>query len=300
MEIRQLYYFIAVAEELHFSRAAERLGMTQPPLSQQIQALEHSIGARLFSRTNRRVELTEAGKLFLTEARDILKRLEHASEQAARAHRGEIGELRLGFTVSAPFTTVFAKSIADFRQTHPDVQLALREMHSFEQIEALLERRLHIGMVRPVALPESLASIELMREPMVIVLRSDHPAAKGAPAQPVPLATFANDDFIAFPRSTGGSFIELTDKLCQRAGFKPRVLQEAREASTQIALVAAGFGVAIMPALQQRIQVDNVVYRPIADQEAHTAVWLVWRSGESSPLVRAFVERVRREIPLSG
>jgi DNA-binding transcriptional LysR family regulator len=273
MELRQLHYFIAVAEELHFGRAAERLGITQPPLSQQIRALEDAIGARLFNRTNRRVELTESGRLFLAESRAILARLDDAVEQAARAHRGEIGELRLGFTVSAPFTAVFSRSIYAFRQSHPDVRLALEELNTVDQIEALMERRLHVGLIRPTELPEALTALELMLEPMVIAMRSDHPLAQYAPGEALPLAAFADDDFVMFPRTLGIPLYEQIIALFRHAGFTPRVAQEAREASTQIALVAAGFGVAILPALQQRIQLDNVTYRAIADPEARTAVW---------------------------
>jgi DNA-binding transcriptional LysR family regulator len=296
MELRQLRYFVAVADTLHFGRAAERLGITQPPLSQQIQALEQAIGARLFHRTNRRVELTEAGRAFLQETRVVLERLDRAAEQAARIHRGEAGELRLGFTVSAPFTDIFAHSIQAFRHSHPAVNLALREMRTVEQIAALVEGRLDLGLIRPATLPEAVTALELLREPLVIVMRSDHPAAQGDPAEPVSLKTFANEDFLLFPQAAGFSFVDQILRLCQRAGFKPRVVQEAREASTQIALVAAGFGVAVMPALQQRIQLDSVSYRPLDDPEAHTAVWLAWRREDNSPLVRAFTQLVAARL----
>jgi len=300
MELRQLHYFIAVAEELHFGRAAERLGITQPPLSQQIRALEDAIGARLFNRTNRRVELTESGRLFLAESRAILARLDDAIEQAARAHRGEIGELRLGFTVSAPFTAVFSRSIYAFRQSHPDVRLALEELNTVDQIEALMERRLHVGLIRPTELPEVLTALELMLEPMVIAMRSDHPLAQYAPGEALPLAAFADDDFVMFPRTLGIPLYEQIIALFRHAGFTPRVAQEAREASTQIALVAAGFGVAILPALQQRIQLDNVTYRAIADPEARTAVWLAYREDDHSHLLQDFVRQVKREVARAG
>ncbi|AXK38941.1 LysR family transcriptional regulator [Crenobacter cavernae] len=292
MDLRQLRYFVAVAETLHFGRAAERLGITQPPLSQQIRALEASIGARLFNRTNRRVELTDAGRLFLGDAREVLARLDAAAEQAARTHRGDVGELKIGFTVSAPFTPVFSRTLYAYRQSHPGVALALSEMRTFEQIDALIERRLHVGVIRPAALPEPLECIELMREPMVIALHADHPLAHGD--GPVSLSAFAGDDFVLFPRSIG--LYDQVVALCRGAGFAPRIAQEAREASTQVALVAAGFGVAIMPALQQRIQVEHVVYRTLADENARSAVWLVYRSDAQTAPLRAFVELVRAEL----
>ncbi|RXZ43885.1 LysR family transcriptional regulator [Crenobacter cavernae] len=294
MELRQLRYFVAVAETLHFGRAAERLGITQPPLSQQIRALEDAIGARLFNRTNRRVELTDAGRAFLTEIRPVLEKLDAAAELAARAHRGEVGELLVGFTISAPFTTVFSRALYAYRRLHPGVALALSEMTTLAQIDALMERRLHVGVIRPSALPEPLEAIELLREPMVIALHADHRLAHGD--GPVSLDAFAGDDFVLFPRTMGIGLYDQIIALCRHAGFAPRIAQEARHASTQIALVAAGFGVAILPALQQRIQVENVVYRTLADADAHTAVWLVYRSAAQAAPLRAFVELVREEI----
>ncbi|MDR3426575.1 MULTISPECIES: LysR family transcriptional regulator [Silvimonas] len=296
MELRQLRYFVAVAEELHFGRAAERLEMTQPPLSQQIQALEQDMGVRLFNRTNRRVELTQAGRSFLNDARLILKQLDQAVEQAVRAHRGQSGELRLGITGSAPFTAVFARSIHDFRESHPAVQLTLREMTTPHQIDALMERRLDIGVIRPIAVPDALQIIELLQEPLVIAMHTSHPAAQGDPAVPVSLEQFAHDGFVMFPRGIGITLAEQVWHLCRDAGFTPNIVQEARETSTQIALIAAGFGVGIMPALQQRIQVETVAYRTIDHPAARTAVWLVHRRESQPALVQAFLERVRDEV----
>lgn len=296
MELRQLHYFIAVAEELHFSRAAEKLGITQPPLSQQIRALEQDVGARLFHRTNRRVELTDAGRAFLPEARQALGILDKAVTMAARIHRGESGELRLGLTGSAPFTEVFAKSIYAFRQRYPEVNLSLQEMNSIKQITALLEKKLHVAVIRPVAIPETLQVIELMQEPMVMAMPADHPMAKAHVGEAVSLKDFALDDFILFPRDSGIGMYDQIANLFKEAGFTPHIVQEAHQASTQIALVAAGLGVAILPALQQRIQLDNVVYRTLSDKGAHTAVWLVTRMDEHTNIVQAFLQIVRQTL----
>ncbi|TAM33299.1 MAG: LysR family transcriptional regulator, partial [Rhodanobacter sp.] len=173
MELRHLRYFIAVADELHFGRAAERLGMSQPPLSQQIRQLEQRVGVRLLDRTNRRVALTEPGRLFLDEARDILARTDHAIDLAQRAQRGETGELRVGMTRSTPLTGHIPRAILAFRQQLPEVQLQLEEMNSLRQIDALLDRRLQIGIVRGNVLPDGLASKRLFRDPLVAVLRSN-------------------------------------------------------------------------------------------------------------------------------
>ncbi|MDU2611008.1 MAG: LysR family transcriptional regulator, partial [Pseudomonas aeruginosa] len=180
MELRHLRYFIAVAEELHFGRAAERLGISQPPLSQQIQALEEEIGARLFERTNRRVELTDAGRLFLDESRQVLAQVDKAVLLARRAHLGELGELKIGFTSSAPFTSTIPSSIHAFRKAYPDVHLDLQEMSSRQVLKALLEESLQVGVIRPLALPDAVHWVELFREPLVAVLRADHPLAAGS------------------------------------------------------------------------------------------------------------------------
>ncbi|GGP20057.1 LysR family transcriptional regulator [Silvimonas iriomotensis] len=300
MELRQLRYFVTVAEELHFGRAAERLGMTQPPLSQQIQALEHSMHVRLFNRTNRRVELTEAGRTLLEHARRILQQVDHAVEQTVRAHRGESGELRMGLTASAPYTAIFGRAIHTFRTRHPAVQLTLREMPTPEQIKALLERWLDLAVIRPIALPDSLDMIELMHEPLVVAMHTSHPAARSKPGEPVSLAQFADDDFVMLPRGMGITMADQVWNLCRDAGFTPRVAQEVRETSTQVALIAAGFGVAILSALQQRIQVETVTYRTIADPAAQTAVWLAWRRESPPPLVRAMLDIARAEVRKAG
>ena len=296
MELRQLHYFVAVAETLHFGRAAEQLGMTQPPLSQQIQALERDMKVQLFERTNRRVALTAAGESLLFNARLILQQVERARDQALRAHNGQTGELRLGFTASAPFIAVFSRVVHSFRRDFPEVNLALSVMNSHEQVKALTERTLDIGMIRPLSLPQGLEALEILREPMVIAMPADHPAAQGDPAIPVPLARFANDDFVTFPRDLGISLYEQIMGLFRQAGFTPRISQEAPESSTQIALVAAGFGVAVMPALQQRVQVDTVTYRTLADEGARTAVWMAYRREQHAMLVQSFVDRIRAQV----
>jgi len=296
MELRQLHYFISVAKELHFGRAAERLGMTQPPLSQQIKALEQDLGVRLFHRTNRRVELTEAGHAFQQDVEQVLEQIALAVSHAQHIHRGQSGVLRLGLTVSAAFTEVFAHAVMTFRQTHANVELSLQEASSAVQIEALLDRRLDIGMLRPVPLPEELEAIELLREPLIIVMPVNHPAARGAPDAPIRLEVLADEDFVTFPSGGGIALERHINELCALAGFVPRIRQEAKQASTQIALVAAGLGVAIIPALQQRIHFPSVTYRSIANEQAHTAVWMVFRRWQQNTLMRDFIELVKSEL----
>lgn len=294
MELRHLRYFIAVAEELHFGRAAERLGISQPPLSQQIQALEEEIGARLFERTNRRVELTDAGRLFLDESRLVLAQVDKAVLLARRAHLGELGELKIGFTSSAPFTSTIPSSIHAFRKAYPDVHLDLQEMSSRQVLKALLEESLQVGVIRPLALPDAVHWVELFREPLVAVLRADHPLAAGS-EDGLAIAALAEEPFVFFPRSYGTGLYDQVIALTRQAGFSPRIAQEASEAMTIIGLVSAGLGVSILPASFRRTRVDGVVYRTLSDPEATTAVWLVRRQNEGSPLALSFIDLVTRE-----
>ncbi|MBH9394627.1 LysR family transcriptional regulator [Pseudomonas aeruginosa] len=294
MELRHLRYFIAVAEELHFGRAAERLGISQPPLSQQIQALEEEIGARLFERTNRRVELTDAGRLFLDESRQVLAQVDKAVLLARRAHLGELGELKIGFTSSAPFTSTIPSSIHAFRKAYPEVHLDLQEMSSRQVLRALLEESLQVGVIRPLALPDTVHSVELFREPLVAVLRADHPLAAGS-EDGLAIAALAEEPFVFFPRSYGTGLYDQVIALTRQAGFSPRIAQEASEAMTIIGLVSAGLGVSILPASFRRTRGDGVVYRTLGDPEATTAVWLVRRQNEGSPLALSFIDLVTRE-----
>jgi DNA-binding transcriptional LysR family regulator len=294
MELRHLRYFIAVAEELHFGRAAQVLGISQPPLSQQIQALEQEVGARLFERTNRRVELSEAGRLFLEEARLVLAQVDKAADVARRAQLGELGELKIGFTSSAPFSSTIPQAIFAFRQRFPSVHLNLREMSSTRVADALVDESIQVGIMRPVPLPDSLTVVELMREPLVAVLSSKHPLVAGS-EEGLFLSALALEPFVFFPRSYGSGLYTQLLSLARDAGFSPHFAQEAGEAMTIIGLVAAGLGVSVLPASYRRMRIDGVVYRPLLDPQAISAVWLVQRKDQNSPMARAFVELLTRK-----
>ncbi|AZE64632.1 transcriptional regulator, LysR family [Pseudomonas synxantha] len=295
MELRHLRYFIAVAEELHFGRAAQVLGISQPPLSQQIQALEQEVGARLFERTNRRVELSEAGRLFLQEARLVLAQVDKAADVARRAQSGELGELKIGFTSSAPFNSSIPQAIFAFRQAFPAVHLNLQEMSSTEVAESLVDESIQVGLMRPLPLPDSLSVVELMREPLVAVLNAGHPLVEGS-ERGLHLAQLAQEPFVFFPRTYGSGLYAQLLNLARDAGFSPHFAQEAGEAMTIIGLVAAGLGVSVLPASYQRIRIDGVVYRTLLDPEAMTAVWLVQRKGVQTPMAKGFVELLTRQV----
>lgn len=193
IELRHLRYFIAVAEELHFGHAAARLNISQPPLSQQIQILEQQIGARLFARTNRSVSLTDAGKQFLADSRQILSQVEDAAARAARLHHGEAGELRIGFTSSAPFIKAVSDTLSTFRHRYPDVHIQTRETNTREQIVPLNEGALDLGLMRNTQLPETLVWERVLREPLLAMVPRDHPLA----SQPgVSLRELAREPFV--------------------------------------------------------------------------------------------------------
>jgi DNA-binding transcriptional LysR family regulator len=221
MELRHLRYFVAVAEELSFTRAAQRLHIGQPPLSQQIQALEAEVGARLFDRSKRWVRLTEAGRLFLEDARAILAQSERAAERARRAQRGEAGALRVGFTFSTPFTPLFARTIRRYRQLYPDVALTLHEMTTLHQLDAIEARKLDLGFVRPpeVALPEQLSLTTLRRDALLLVLAADAPLAR---RRKVKVADLADLPWVMYPKESGVGINHAIFTMCRAAGFVPR------------------------------------------------------------------------------
>lgn len=288
MELRHLRYFVAVAEELHFTRAAERLHIGQPPLSQQIQALEAELGAQLLERSKRWVRLTEAGRLFLDDARRILALAEQAAVTARRAQRGEAGELRIGFTFSTPFTPLFSTLINQYRQQFPLVTLTLHEMATLRQIDTIDQRSMDLGFVRPpeAAIPDTIGLSVLRQDPLSLVVPIGHPLAA---SDTVSIKDLEGLPFVMYPKNAGTGIYPQIFRLCRAQGFVPHIAQEAGEASTIIGLVAAGCGVSVLPASFDRIRMDGVCYRPISDDGASTSLLLAQRKGATSPLVAAFV-----------
>lgn len=264
MELRHLRYFIAVAEELHFGRAAERLCISQPPLSQQIQQLERELGFALFHRTQRRVELTEAGRLFLEEARETLAHLEKAAIAGRRVARGEAGWLGIGFVGTATYEFL-PRALSRFRERCPDVELALRELVSAKQAQALRDRRIHVGLARPAIQEEGIVSEVVCREPLMVALPEAHPHAA---SDHVPIEALAEEPFILFPRHPQPSYADSVLAVCARAGFRPNVVQETAEIHTAIGLVAAGLGVTIVPASVQSAHRQGVGLPPVCRTDA--------------------------------
>lgn len=287
MDLRHLRYFLCVAEEMHFGRAAQRLGISQPPLSQQIRALEDELGVRLFDRTSRRVRLTEAGELFVPEARQTLMQAEHAIETARLARRGELGRLRVGFTSSGPFVPLIASALYRFRETHPEVALTLRELGRDEQIEELRRGGLDIALVRGVAPPEPLPDVHvrcIIEEDMVVAMRAGHPLADRA-ADPS-IADFAGVPMVLYAAPLGAGFNEHFFALCREAGFEPEIAHEASSFATLLGLVAAGFGATILARSLERLHLENVIYRRL-DAPIASRLWLI-HAAALSPTGRAF------------
>jgi DNA-binding transcriptional LysR family regulator len=289
MELRHLRYFAAVADELHFGRAAARLHIAQPPLSQQIRQLEGELGFELFVRAHRRVRLTEAGRAFLGDARGILSRVEQATENARRVARGEAGGLAVGFIASATYGLVPAL-VQEFRRRHPGVALSLSELSTEEQLQALRTGAIQLGLGRPPADDPSLAIEPLLDEPLELALHAGHPLAR---ARTVPLRAIAEEPFILFPRLPRPGWADVVLGHCREAGFKPQVVYEAMELSTALAMVAAGVGVTLVPASVRTLHARGLVYRPLSAPAPTTRLIALYGREGAPPAVARFVDVAR-------
>lgn len=293
MELRHLRYFVAVAEELNFTRAAARLHIGQPPLSMQIRDLEEEIGTSLFERNKRRVALTEAGRRFLEHAREILVRAQVATEDARRAGKGELGELRIGFTSSLPYTTTLSDVLHTYRQDFPQVALSLREMFTGAQFEALQRGEIDVGFVRfrGLDVPAGIVTREIGRDALRLVVNAAHPLAGRAE---VSLAEFRDEGFIAYPPDIGTGVPAIVDGLCRKAGFEARIVQRAREATTQIGLVASGLGIAVLPAPLECVRLPRVRYLAVSDEGAYLSLAVAHADRAPSPVLGTFLDVLER------
>jgi DNA-binding transcriptional LysR family regulator len=293
MELRHLRYFVTVAREGHITRAAEKLNMQQPPLSQQIKALESEIDAQLFVRHPRGVALTDAGRSFLVDAEAVLAQVDRAAARARRTARGEVGRIAVGFTTSAPFHPLVARAIRQFRLRRPDVSFALEESSSVDLVKALREERLDAVLIRSaIADPTGLAVHALLQEDMVVALPSRHERIR----QPkLALKELADDTFILYRRPTGAGLYDVIIAACARAGFSPRVGQEAPRIVSTLNLVAAGLGVTLVPASLAGLPLEGVTYRKLKDRPTlKVPLNLVQRQSESAAATLDFIELVRK------
>ncbi len=293
IELRHLRYFVAVAEELHFGRAAARLHITQPGLSQQIQVLERVLGVALFDRTSRRVELTPAGALLLVEGKRALGQMERALDRARRVGRGEIGRLTIAAIGSATYDVVPAV-LREHRRRCPDVELVLREMSTGSQVNALRSAEIDVGFLRLPADIRDLVAATVREETMLLMLPDSHPLADVAE---VPLAALAGEPLIVFPASPRPSWADTVIAACRQAGFDPSVAQEAMESATVVSLVAAGVGIALVPEGLRALARPGVVCRLVAPPAPTTRLAVVRRDGPVLPAVEAFLGIVRELWP---
>ena len=290
MDFRQFRYFVITADELHYARAAERLGVSQPALSQQVKALEKQLGVQLFARKNRRIELTEAGAAFLIEARATLEMADKSIRVAQDTARGEAGTIDIGYVGSVMYEMRFPRLLKAYCQRHPQVRLTLHERPILPQIEAVNQRQLDIAIVReplPQQMPEGLEYFTLSSQRLVAVLPIDHALAK---AQSIALSELAGDDFLAFLDPEGVGLGHALRELCHDAGFEPRVAQRVSEIATLISLVAAGFGVSLMADTVSHLQLPGVCYLPLTGIDAHSKLIVVHRRFERSATVRGLLK----------
>ncbi|WP_410651340.1 LysR substrate-binding domain-containing protein [Amycolatopsis sp. cmx-4-54] len=287
MELRQLRYFVAVAEEMNFRRAAERLHIAQPALSQQISKFEHELRTELFRRTTRRVELTDSGRVLLVEGRRVLAEADHALAAVTHAAHGETGTLRVGFVSSAALSIVPAIALA-LRESLPGLHLDLREATTDDQLESVGEGRLDVAIVREVEPAPGLTVRPLLRERLIVAVHEAHPLAdRGS----IGLAELAGERFLVFPRSRVSRLYDHIAYLCHRAGFRLEATQEAVQFPTLLGLAAANTGITIVPESLSALQLPGLRYVPISDAEALSVVSVVCRADrETAPQVAKFLE----------
>ena len=288
MELRHLRYFVAVAEELHFGHAATRLHISQPPLSHQIQDLERELGVALFLRSRRSVTLTEAGRLFLEEARHVLGDAQHAMDTAKKAARGEIGRLSVGFGPT-PENGLLNAVLSLFLARHPDVQLELHNLYTQEQVEGLAHRSIDVGFPLLPISNRALAVERIGVEPVRVVLPERHPLASQTR---IALSDLRAESFVFVAREVGPGFYDLLQSSCGAAGFTPTVTHEARHVMTVLGFVAAGLGITLLPGAVSGACPAGVVFRPL-HRAPVVEVGLAYRPDDVSLPLLAFLDVVR-------
>ncbi|HSF03689.1 MAG TPA: LysR substrate-binding domain-containing protein [Solirubrobacterales bacterium] len=297
MELRHLRYFAALGEELHFRRAAERLRIAQPGLSQQIKRLEEELDVKLLLRTKRRVQLTDAGRAFLVEARRILAEAERAVRIARQTSRGAAGELTIGCTEAGEIS-VLPRVLPVFRARFPGVRLAVETLNTMAQLKALLDGDIQLGFVRLPCEEDRLLVVEpVLREPLLVVLPEAHALAA---YRRIPLGVLAAESWITFPRRLSPGFYDSLVTHCRQAGVTFHVVKEADHFHAQQSLVALGFGVSLQPASMRIIKREGVTYRPLVPPPPYAQMAMAYRRDTASEVLGAFRQVVRRVFPPPG
>ncbi len=296
-DLRQLRYFVVVAQELSFTRAAQQLHISQPPLSQQIQALERDLGVQLLARNKRNVALTEPGRVFLEQARAILAKVDEARSQVADAAAGFSGKLRLAYTVSVSFHPALPQSLLRYSQRAPNVHVLLSEMYTELQFAALRAGRIDVGFVRDLPSHEDDARalhLEVLdREPLLLALPSGHVHATRTSLR---MGDVAGAPFVVQPRELASTLYDRLVQLAARADFHPRICQEAQQLNGLLALVAAGIGLALVPASMRAVRLAGVSYVPLEDPDAYLLLAIACRADDHSPVLGQFLTTVRESI----
>jgi DNA-binding transcriptional LysR family regulator len=293
VDLRQLRYFVAVAEERHFGRAAARLHIAQPPLSQQIRRFEAELGEPLLYRTTRSVELAPAGEVLLDRAREILAAVDSAIDDARRAARGEFGRLAIGFTGSSTYELLPAIAAA-LRTELPGVLLDLRgELLTPAQVARLLDGTLDLGLLRPPVRERDLCTEVLRSEPLIVVLPEAHPLAE---MESIPLELLEREPFVTYPSHFRSVLHDAVEDACAAHGFKPVAVHEVAETATLVSFVAAGLGVSLVPASVGNMTVRGAIYRPLAQDTTRVELAAAWRRDDDRPVLARALEVIRREL----
>jgi DNA-binding transcriptional LysR family regulator len=293
MELRRFKYMAVLAEELHFGRAAERLGIAQPALTQQIQALERELGVQLFQRTKRSVRLTVAGRVTLDEAIRTLQQADRTALVAQQAGRGQLGHIEIGFVGSAVFSGVLSKAISRFREGNPMVELRLSELGILQQLDDVGSGRLDLGIVRtPVkSLPPDVSIAILYREPIILAIPARHPLTF---RKKITLKNLTDEPFVGLQIHDGVGFNAQVADICATGGLSPKVRLRAGQVVALAGMVAGGLGIAFVPDSLRHLHIPDVVYRPLDAMNEQSNLAVVFRKSERAPAVTAFLDQMRK------
>jgi DNA-binding transcriptional LysR family regulator len=290
MDLRQIRYFLVLANELNFTRAAGRLHISQPPLTRQIQQLEASMGVVLFERTTRGVALTQAGAVFLEEARKIVALTDQATNKTRLAHQGQLGRLDIGVFGSA-ILNVIPTLLIELRKTHPDIVISLQNTTKIQQIEAVREKRLDIGFNRVFPEVDDLVVETVMMESLYVAMHKDHELVR---RRTLAVKDLNNQPLILFPNNVRPTFADNVVALLRDEGLTPNVAHEVEDVMTCIALVSAGLGMAVVPESAVNLQLPGVRYHPLRSAEAKVDLSCVYRADNASPALMVFLDIVRK------
>lgn len=292
IDLKVLYYFTILAQEKHFGKAARRIGIEQPPLSLQMKKLERLIGAELFDRSSRQVQLTAVGAVLQPEAERLLEQSRQLEEKIKSVGRGEAGILQIGFATSTIFSGLTA-AVQKHKQRYPRIELRLQELSSGAQVEALRNGTIDIGFIREAGKIGDITAQPIVKEKFIAVLASGHPLAG---TKVLRLKDFEEEPFVHFPRSVAPALYDKVNTVFAKAGFYPQVVQEAFEWQTIVSLVEANLGVSICPASFQRLRIGKVQYRPLEDVKTTTSISVCYRTGNLSRLIPPFLHLVNEEV----